>query len=506
MTQVSRALISVYDKSGLVPFVRRLHEQGIEIVSSGGTAAALEDAGIPVTAVAAVTGAPEMLGGRVKTLHPRIHAGILANMDHAAHRADLEEHGIDPFQLVVVNLYPFEATVAAPDVTHDEAIEKIDIGGPSMIRAAAKNHDHVAVVTSPDQYDTVAGAVEAGGVDAGLRRDLARAAFFHTAAYDAAIVGWLEDGDTLPARAVLPLEQISGLRYGENPHQNAAIYAERGSQGWWTRTSQLQGKSMSFNNYGDTEAAWRHVSAFDRPACVIVKHANACGAAIADSLVEAFSAAWDCDPVSAFGSVIAINRPLDRMTADRIAGAGFVEIVIAPEVVDAGPLAAKENLRLLVAPPPDPDDHDWRRMDGGFLLQQRDSLLEQPQSLEVVSNRKPTPAELSDMTFAWTVAGHTKSNAIVVASEGAAVGVGAGDQSRIGAARRALAQAGGRAAGAVAASDAFFPFRDGLDVLAEAGITAVIQPGGSKGDEGVIEAANEHDMSMVFTHRRHFLH
>ena len=506
MIEVRRALVSVYDKTGLVPFAARLARAGVEIVSSGGTASVLTGAGIEVTSVESVTGAAEMLGGRVKTLHPRIHGGILANLDDDAHRRDLDENGIEAFQLVVVNLYPFEDTVARAGTTEAEAIEKIDIGGPTMVRAAAKNHAHVGVITSPDQYEEVGAAVESGGLDDSLRLELAKAAFFQTATYDAAIVRWFERDDPLPERTAFALRRSKVLRYGENPHQGAAIYGESRASGWWAQAEQMQGKEMSFNNYADTDAAWRHVTSFDQPACVIVKHANACGAAIATTLDSAFQAAWACDPVSAFGSVIALNRPLDRKTADGIASAGFVEIVIAPEIVDAGELAAKANLRLIQAPPPDPRDPDWRRLDGGFLLQDRDEARLSREHVEVVSHRTPTAGELDDLVFAWTVAAHTKSNAIVVAAGGAAVGVGAGDQSRVGAARRALQQAGERARGAVAASDAFFPFRDGVDLLGAAGVTAIIQPGGSKGDSAVIDAVNENSIAMVLTHRRHFLH
>ena len=336
---VRRALLSVYDKTGLVEFATRLQASGVELVSSGGTSTALAEAGLPVTRVEDVTGAAEMLGGRVKTLHPRIHGGILANLDDEQHIADLESHSIAPFELVVVNLYPFEATVADPDVTDAEAIEKIDIGGPAMVRAAAKNHAWVAVVTSPSQYETVAAAVASGGIDGALRMNLARAAFFRTAAYDAAIVGWLERGSELPERAVLALERGEMLRYGENPHQAGAIYSETGRTGWWTKAHQLQGKAMSFNNYADAEAAWRLVATFDDPACAIIKHANACGAAQAFTLVDAFTKAWACDPLSAFGSVIALNRPLDGPTGAAIAEAGFVEIVIAPDVTEDGAAA-----------------------------------------------------------------------------------------------------------------------------------------------------------------------
>ncbi|MGZ8786016.1 MAG: bifunctional phosphoribosylaminoimidazolecarboxamide formyltransferase/IMP cyclohydrolase [Acidimicrobiia bacterium] len=503
---VRRALISVYDKTDLVPFVGKLAAAGAEIVSSGGTARVLEEAGLVVTRVADVTGSPEILGGRVKTLHPKIHGGILADPSDAEHRADLEHHGVEAFQLVVVNLYPFEASVALDDVTDRQAIENIDIGGPAMIRAAAKNHAHVGVVTSPAQYAEVVAAVEKGGLDGELRRELARAAFYRTAAYDAAILRWLEP-DELPARLVLALERRRVLRYGENPHQTAAAYREAGEDGWWTSAAQLQGKEMSFNNYVDTEAAWRLVWEFEDPAAVVVKHTNASGVAVADSLLEAFGAAWECDPLSAFGSVVSLNRPLDGPTAEAI-GEVFVEVVIAPEVTQAAvdTLAGKKNLRVLVAPAPHPGGIDLRRLDGGFVAQTRDGITEGPDDWRVMTSRPPTPDEWSDLELAWVVAAHTKSNAVVIARDGAAVGVGAGDQSRVGAAERAVARAGERAVGAVAASDAFFPFRDGLDLLAGAGVKAVIEPGGSIRDEEVIVAAEQAGIALVFTGRRHFRH
>ncbi|MEX1281467.1 MAG: bifunctional phosphoribosylaminoimidazolecarboxamide formyltransferase/IMP cyclohydrolase [Acidimicrobiia bacterium] len=500
---VRTALLSVSDKTGLVPFATRLAAAGVRLISSGGTAAALADAGLEVTEVGELTGAPEMLGGRVKTLHPTVHGGILADLGDERHLADLAARGIDPVELVVVNLYPFVETVANPDVTDAEAIEQIDIGGPTMVRAAAKNHAWVGVVTSPSRYEAVATAVEAGGLDDELRRDLAREAFFHTAAYDAAIVRWLEGEDA--ARRVLALERHDELRYGENPHQPAAIYREVGRAGWWASARQLQGKAMSFNNHLDAEAAWRLVHDFDEPAAAIIKHANPCGLAVADSIAHAFSAAWDCDPLSAFGGIVALNRPLDAGTAGRIAEAGFVEVVVAPEVADVGALAAKRNLRVLEAPAPDPDDPDLRRVDGGFVVQTRDRV-ETDGDWQVVSARQPTEAEWADLRFAWVVCAHTKSNAIVIAKDRAAVGVGAGDQSRVGASERAVARAGERAVGGVAASDAFFPFRDGIDALAEVGVTAVIEPGGSVRDEEVIAAADEAGIALVFTGRRHFRH
>jgi phosphoribosylaminoimidazolecarboxamide formyltransferase/IMP cyclohydrolase len=503
---VRRALISVSDKSDLVPFVRSLVAAGVEIVSSGGTARALEEAGLGILRVADVTGSPEILGGRVKTLHPSIHGGILADPSNPKHRTDLADQGIEPFQLVVVNLYPFEATVAVDEVTTAEAIENIDIGGPAMIRAAAKNHAHVGVVTSPDQYDLVLAAVEQGGLDDELRSELAKAAFYRTARYDAAILRWLEP-DELPARIVLPLERLRILRYGENPHQAAAAYRQGGEEGWWTAAVQLQGKEMSFNNYVDAEAAWRLVWEFEAPAAVVVKHTNSSGVAVADSLVEAFESAWECDPLSAFGSVVALNRALDVPTAEAMADL-FVEVVIAPEVAAAAAaqLAGKKNLRVLQAPAPHPGGIDLRRLDGGFVAQTRDGLVEGPGEWRVMTSRVPTAEEWSDLELAWIVAAHTKSNAVVIVRDGAAIGVGAGDQSRVGAAERALRRAGDRTVGAVAAGDAFFPFRDGIDLLTEAGVTAIVEPGGSKRDEEVIVAAEQAGIALVFTGRRHFKH
>ena len=496
--QVTRALVSVYDKTGLVPFVERLAVAGVGIVSSGGTAVALTVAGIPVTPVSEVTGAPEMLGGRVKTLHPKIHGGILARTDSEEDLADLEANGITPFQLVVVSLYPFRETLATPAVTESEIIEKIDIGGPTMIRAAAKNHRYVGVVTSADQYERVAEAVEDGGLDDDLRRELAAEAFFHTASYDAAIVGWIGED------RVIPLRQVSELRYGENPHQPATIFVEDGAAPWWAEAIQHQGKEMSFNNYVDAEAAWRLVS--DHPGCVaIVKHTNACGAAYGEDLADNLERAWACDPLSAFGGVIGMNGTLDEAMAEAIS-AKFVEVVVCAGVSAEAReiLAARSNLRLLEALPPGHDDLDLRRVESGLLIQARDST--KGEQWEVVSERQPTDLEREELGFAWMVAMHTKSNAVVVVKDGAAVGVGAGDQSRVGAAQRAVIRAGERSAGAVAASDAFFPFRDGLDVLARAGVTAVVEPGGSRNDQELIDAANEHDVALLFTGRRHFKH
>jgi phosphoribosylaminoimidazolecarboxamide formyltransferase/IMP cyclohydrolase len=500
---IERALISVSDKTGLVPLAQALVDSGVEIVSSGGTAKHLEDAGIPATRVADITGADEMLGGRVKTLHPNIHGGILADLSSEDHRSDLADRGIEPFQLVVVNLYPFEATVASGAGAAD-VIEHIDIGGPTLIRAAAKNHAWVAVVVSPTRYDDVIDAIAHGGTTQELRSDLAAEAFFRTASYDAAIVNWLERDDA--DRLVLPLAKRSGLRYGENPQQSAAVYAMSGTTGWWAKAAQLQGKEMSFNNYADADAAWRLVHDLPEPSAVVLKHMNACGAATAPTMPEAFAKAWDGDPLSAFGGVVALNGPLDVETASVISKR-FVEIVIATEVSDtaAETLSGKKNLRVLVAPPPSAFDLDVRTIDDGFLVQKRDTLPTGPDAWEN-KGRTPTGSELADLALAWTICAHTKSNAVVLVKDGAAVGVGAGDQSRVGAAERALVKAGQRAAGAVAASDAFFPFRDGPDALAAAGVTAIVEPGGSVRDDEVIEAAIEHDVALLFTGQRHFRH
>jgi phosphoribosylaminoimidazolecarboxamide formyltransferase/IMP cyclohydrolase len=449
----------------------------------------------------------------VKTLHPAIHGGILADPTDPGHVDDLDQEGIVPFQLVVVNLYRFEEAATA-GAAMAEAVEQIDIGGPAMIRAAAKNHAAVGVVVSPERYDEVAAAVEVGGLPDELRLDLARDAFFRTAAYDAAIVNWLESTRRPLRRIALPLERRLDLRYGENPHQPAAVFAAPGATGWWSRAKQFQGKEMSFNNYHDTEAAWRLAADLASPAAVIVKHANACGAALGETLPGAFQSAWDCDPLSAFGSVIALNAPLDPETAAMIADR-FVEVVITPEVEPgaAEVLRGRKNLRLLEAPPPRANDLDVRRIEDGFLVQRRDRLGasdDPPGTLaagwEVQSSRAPSNSEVDDLRFAWTVAAHTKSNAIVVARGLAAVGVGAGDQSRVGATERALVRAGDRSRGAVAAGDAFFPFRDAIDLLAQHGVTAIVQPGGSIRDEEVVAAADDHGIAMVTTATRHFRH
>ncbi len=499
---VRRALVSVHDKTGLVEFGARLSRAGVEIVSSGGTAAALADAGVAVTLVSDVTKAAEMLGGRVKTLHPSIHGGILARLSDPEHRRDLEAHGIEPFELVVVNLYPFEATVAAASTSWDEAIEQIDIGGPAMIRAAAKNQEFVGVVTSPEQYQMVATEVEAGGLELETRRSLAREAFFRTASYDAAIVTWLEQAE-VPARLAMTFERESLLRYGENPHQEAGLYRASGTDPWWSQTRTIQGKGMSFNNYLDAESAWRLVNDLGRPGVAIVKHNNPCGVAIAEDIPTAFQRAWDSDPLAAFGGVVALNRPLDRDTAGAIAGR-FIEVLIAPGIETVGELASQTALRILEGPPPHGRDFDLRRVEDGLMLQRRDAV--DLDGWEVLTARRPVGSMMEDLGLAWTVSAHTKSNAVAVVVDGRTVGVGAGDQSRIGAARRALHQAGDRAVGAVAASDAFFPFPDGVELLARAGITAIVAPGGSKRDAEVLAAAEELNLVFVRANHRHFKH
>lgn len=495
--------MSVSDKSGLVDFCRRLEALGVRLVSSGGTAAVLEEAGVEVTGVTEVTGAPEMLEGRVKTLHPRIHGGILARADRDLHSEELRAHGIEPFELVVVNLYPFRETASRGESSDEEVVEQIDIGGPALIRAAAKNHEFVGVVTNPGQYAEVAQAIEGGGLTLEHRMRLAREAFFHTASYDAAILAWMESHQPLPERLVLPLRRSSTLRYGENPHQLGAIYVEDGSRPWWVRAHLRQGKEMSFNNWIDAEAAWRLVNALPSPAAVVVKHTNPCGAAVGDSPAQALAKAWAGDPLAAFGGVVAINAGLDAETATLISQR-FVEVVVVPESPDAGPLSHKPDLRLLEAFPPGSGDLDLRRMERGFVAQERDES--ELADWKVMTSTQPTPEQWEDLRLAWTVAAHTKSNAVVLAAGGATVGVGSGDQSRVGAVRRALAVALARSRSAVAASDAFFPFRDGIDELASAGVGAVVAPSGSRRDQEVIDAANEHGLALVFTGRRHFRH
>ena len=512
-TTVRRALISVSDKTGLLDFGAQLVAGGVEIIASGGTAATLRAAGLPVTSVEDVTGFKEMLDGRVKTLHPRLYAAILADVGMSDHRNQLYAEEIAPIQLVVVNLYPFEEGVSREGVSEDEAIELIDIGGPTLVRAAAKNHRWVGIVTAPEQYDSVAAAIADGGLDDQMRLDLARTAFYRTARYDAAIVAWLErQAGGVPERMLLALDKVAELRYGENPHQEASLYSERGGDGWWESAQQTQGKGMSFNNYLDAESAWRLANEFAEPTAVIVKHANPCGVASRGSIQEAFRTAWECDPLSAFGGVIALNVMVDEPTA-RLIVENFAEVVVAPSIGDGASeiLGRKKNLRVLIAEPPRLGDLDLRRIEHGFVAQQRDSVPSTqpgklPENWESVGERPLNADLLIDLRFGWIIAAHSKSNAIVIVRDRAAVGIGAGDQSRVGAAERALRQAGDRAHGAVVASDGFFPFRDGIDSLGSAGVAAVVEPGGSMRDDEVVKAADEHNMAIVFTNMRHFRH
>ena len=517
---IRRALISVSDKSGVADFARALAARGVEILSTGGTARLLAEAGVPVTEVSAYTGFPEIMDGRVKTLHPRVHGGILARRGRDDEA--MCEHGIHPIDLVAVNLYPFEATTAREGCPLEEAIEQIDVGGPAMIRAAAKNHAWVTVVVEPSDYARVLEALaREGGTGLALRRELAARAFAHTARYDGAIAAWLGarlgGGDApapFPPWLTLQLEKAGDMRYGENPHQRAAFYREPGFAGASVATAaQLQGKPLSFNNVADADAALECVRQFERPACVIVKHANPCGVAVADGIGEAYARAYATDPTSAFGGIIAFNRPLDGGTARAIVERQFVEVIVAPEVTEEAraALAAKPNVRVLAcgALGPAPAGLDLRRVTGGLLVQDRDVAMVGREALRVVTRRAPDERELEDLLFAWRVVKFVKSNAIVYARDGRTVGVGAGQMSRVWSARIAAEKAaaeGLEVRGSVMASDAFFPFRDGIDQAAEAGVTAVIQPGGSVRDEEVIAAADEHGMAMVFTGMRHFRH
>jgi phosphoribosylaminoimidazolecarboxamide formyltransferase/IMP cyclohydrolase len=503
-----RALLSVSDKTGLLDFARGLARLGFELVSTGGTARVLEAAGLAVTPVERLTGFPEVLGGRVKTLHPHVHAGVLARADQLD---ELGALGIEPFDLVAVNLYPFERAVAA-GAEAGEALEQIDIGGPTLLRAAAKNHPRVWAVARPEDYPTVLEALAGGDEEAAarLRARLAARAFANTAAYDAAIAAWFSDRleGRFPERKLLVLEKAGDLRYGENPHQAAALYRVRGETGPLLEAEQISGKAMSFNNYGDAEAAWNLVSAFEAPAAVAVKHQNPCGAAVASTLAEAFQKAHDADPVSIFGGIVALNRPLDRATAEKLAPI-FLEVVLAPGYTDEALelLAHKKNLRLLRVPGSARGDYlDLRRLRGGLLVQEADVAPLDDAKLRVVTESTPSESEWADLRFAWAVVRALRSNAIALARGGVTVGLGMGQTSRIDAARHALEQAGEAARGAVMASDAFFPFDDVIKLAAAHGVRAVIQPGGSKRDADSIAAADAAGMAMVFTGLRVFRH
>ena len=526
------ALISVSDKTGVVDLARGLHALGAKLLSTGGTARLLADAGLPVTEVADHTGFPEMLDGRVKTLHPAIHGGLLARRDRSAHMQALAAHGIATIDLLVVNLYPFEATVAAPGCTLDDAIENIDIGGPAMVRSAAKNWQDVAVLTDASQYAGVLAELQQGGAVARATRfALAVAAFNRISNYDAAISDYLSALQPDGTRAEFPAQsngrfvKLQDLRYGENPHQAAAFYRDlHPAPGSLVTARQLQGKELSYNNIADADAAWECVKSFDAPACVIVKHANPCGVAVGATAVEAYAKAWQTDPTSAFGGIVAFNRPLDADCARRIGEhKQFVEVLLAPAVTAEARelLAAKANLRLLeialdgirrdgaTAWARGRNAHDVKRVGSGLLIQSADNHELARADLKVVTKLQPTPQQIDDLLFAWTVAKYVKSNAIVFCAGGMTLGVGAGQMSRVDSARIAAikaANAGLTLAGSAVASDAFFPFRDGLDVVVDAGATCVIQPGGSLRDDEVIAAADERGIAMVLTGVRHFRH
>ncbi len=519
LVTIRRALLSVSDKSGLLELARELARRNVEILSTGGTAKLLSDAGIPVQEVASHTGFPEIMDGRVKTLHPKIHGGLLGR--RGIDDAVMKTHDIAPIDLLVVNLYPFAATVARPDCTYEQAVENIDIGGPAMVRAAAKNHESVAVVVDPADYRGILDelAANAGATTLALRSRLAAKAYAHTARYDTMVSSYLLARHAVPTEpfpATLPLvfDKVQDLRYGENPHQQAAFYRDLFARGAGVATARIvQGKDLSFNNIADTDTAIECVRQFDEPACVIVKHANPCGVSVAGSVREAYEGAYRTDPTSAFGGIIAFNRPLDGVTAKAIVDRQFVEVVAAPSIADdaAGVLAARPNVRVLALGDlaPTPPGLEIRSVTGGLLVQTRDLGRVRTQDLQVVTKRRPSEGELADLLFAWRVCKFVKSNAIVYAMQRTTIGVGAGQMSRVYSSRLAAMKAADEkleVAGAVMASDAFFPFRDGLDVAATFGIKAVIQPGGSKRDAEVIAAADEHGMAMVFTGMRHFRH
>jgi phosphoribosylaminoimidazolecarboxamide formyltransferase/IMP cyclohydrolase len=518
---IRRALLSVSDKTNLLQFARGLAAFGIELVSTGGTRKVLADGGLAVREVSDLTGFPEMLDGRVKTLHPKVHGGILHLRDNPQHTTTVAEHGIEPIDLVVVNLYPFEATVARPGRTHEEVIENIDIGGPAMVRSAAKNYHDVAVVTAPEQYGEVLDEMRNynGSLPLATRQRLAAAAFARTSAYDRAVsayFGSLSGGELLPSRLDLSFERRAELRYGENPHQKAGFYVESPTPAACVAgATVLHGKELSYNNLLDLDSALNLVREFARPAACVIKHNNPCGCAVADTLEEAFRRAFEGDPLSAYGGVISFNRAVDEATATQMTEPNrFVECIIAPdfsreafEILTTRP-SWKKNVRLLRTGPLEsrPAGLDYRRVDGGLLVQQRDSSGDDFANAKVVTKRAPTAAEMADLQFAWLVCKHVKSNAIVLAKSGMVVGVGAGQMSRVDSTFMAVRKAGERSKGAVLASDAFFPFRDNIDEAAKAGITAVVQPGGSMRDADSVAACDENGMAMVCTGVRHFRH
>ncbi|MCP5075807.1 MAG: bifunctional phosphoribosylaminoimidazolecarboxamide formyltransferase/IMP cyclohydrolase [Rhodobacteraceae bacterium] len=523
---IHRALLSVSDKTGLIDLAKALHDRGVELLSTGGTAQAIRQAGLPVRDVSEVTQFPEMMDGRVKTLHPMVHGGLLALRDNAEHVAAMNEHGIGPIDLLVVNLYPFEATVAK-GAGYDECVENIDIGGPAMIRAAAKNHGFVSVVVDVEDYAKLLGDMDQhdGATCPKFRRKLAQKAYARTAAYDAAVSTWMAKavGIETPKRRAIAGELAQSLRYGENPHQSASFYTDGSSRPGVATARQLQGKALSYNNINDTDAAFELVAEFDPaegPACAIIKHANPCGVARGATMAEAYQAAFDCDRTSAFGGIIALNQTLDGATAEQICEI-FTEVVIAPDVADEAKAVfeAKKNLRLLTTgglPDVRSAGQVWKQVSGGYLIQDRDNGFIGADDLKVVTKRVPTAQELADLMVAWKIAKHVKSNAVIYVKDGATVGVGAGQMSRVDSTRIAARKSQDMAdvlgleepltKGSVVASDAFFPFSDGLITAAEAGATALIQPGGSMRDDEVIAAADELGLAMVFTGMRHFRH
>jgi phosphoribosylaminoimidazolecarboxamide formyltransferase/IMP cyclohydrolase len=525
---VRRALVSVYDKSGLVELASGLHDAGVELVSTGSTAATIAGAGVPVTRVEELTGFPECLEGRVKTLHPRVHAGILADTRKQDHLDQIADLGIEAFELVIVNLYPFTQTVAS-GATPDECVEQIDIGGPSMVRAAAKNHPSVAVVVDPAGYGEVLESVKGGGFTLAQRKRLAAQAFQHTAAYDVAVASWMnagyadgaseatgnvaeadDDESQFPAWSGATWKRTNVLRYGENPHQAAALYVSEGGEPGLAQAEQFHGKEMSYNNYQDADAAWRSAHDHSEPCVAIIKHANPCGIAIADDIAAAHRNAHECDPVSAFGGVIAANREVSVKMAEQVAEI-FTEVIIAPSYADGAVevLSRKKNIRILRADSPKASQIEMRQISGGLLLQERDELTaegDSPANWQLACGDPADEATLRDLEFAWRTVRAVKSNAILLVSGGATVGVGMGQVNRVDSSRLAVARAADRVVGSVAASDAFFPFADGLQVLTEAGVKAVVQPGGSVRDNEVIDAAREAGVTLYLTGARHFAH
>jgi len=512
---LERALISVYDKTGLAVFARGLAELGAQLIASGGTAAAIEELGLEVTRVEELTGMPELLGGRVKTLHPAIHAAILARRDSAEDMAGLESLGIVPFDLVCVNLYPFSAVATQRRVREEDAVEMIDIGGPAMLRAAAKNFQHVAPVCSPERYEPLLRELRKnGGLDIGVRRELAAEAFAHSAAYEAAIASWFSDRESFPQRLIVSLERVADLAYGENPHQRAAYYAEAGTRRHLlSRVEQLSGRELSFNNLHDLDAGRSLLQEFELPTCVIVKHANPCGAAVAAGIEEAYTRALAADPMSAYGGVVCLNRPVERSLAERLSEQ-FIEALIAPgyEPDALEILSRKPAMRILSEGERrgrTPGERDYRRVLGGLLVQDADDEVDGREGMRIVTSRHPDEAQWGDLLFAWRVAKHVSSNAIVVARELQTLGIGAGQMSRVDAVRIALeraAQHGHDVHGAVLASDAFFPFPDGPQLALDAGVTAIVQPSGAKRDDEIVATVEAAGATLVFTSRRHFHH